>query len=185
MISIGDRMRVLLSLVLVIDLMLFSSMTGLTIIAMVVGAIAIILGMGYSYKPAAVIGLLIVSITAAAAMELSTLLETSTFISGIFGLLVPVVFLSWLVLSAEEETSANISIAREPTIASLIFAVLCVASVPLIMFVMNLLVPTITMRVTASVEIAVLAIVTIVGGVYLTRTRPSNAPGREAGNQSA
>ena len=173
MITISRETRLVLVLVAAADMMLFSRITILPFISIAVGAIMILLGIEYSYRPASVVGLLVMSVTAAASIEISTMLELANVLTALVGIFLPVSTLTWLALSAEEGENQQVSIMKKPGIIALAYALVCVWSAPLTILVTALFVPTISMRMAVMTEIAIILIATIAGGVLLMRKKPA------------
>ena len=155
------------------DLLLFSHATILTLIALGIGAAMILLGILNSYKPASVVGLIIVAIGAAGSMQLSTLLEIGAILTALIGLAVPLLLLTWTALSVEEEEPKEAFITKTPLIAALTYALLCLWTPSLVLLVMGFAIPTVSMRATATTEIAIMLVAVIIGGMILTRRKPS------------
>ena len=183
MIIFSRRVRFLMAIVAVVDLVVFSQHSILVILAQVIGAALILLGMLYDYRPSSLTGLLIVATASAAAIELPSLLEVGQIFTAIVSLAVPTFVLTWLALSAEEGESTDVLLLKRPATTALVFAVVCLFSAPIVVLVMSLLAPTISTRITPTTEIAIILIATTVGTIVLTRRAPAAArlPGTQEG----
>ncbi|MBU0624668.1 MAG: hypothetical protein KJ672_07465, partial [Candidatus Thermoplasmatota archaeon] len=116
MIIFSRRVRLLMAIVAVVDLAVFSQHSILVILAQVVGAALILLGMLYDYRPSSLTGLLIVATASAAAIELPSLLEVGQILTAIVSLAIPMFVLTWLALSAEEGESTDVLLLKRPAI---------------------------------------------------------------------
>jgi len=176
LIHLSVRVRELIILISVVVLSVFSSITLLTMTALALGTIAITLGISYSYRPASIVGLLTIYISAASAMEIHTLIETSMVITAILGMLVPVVLLGILALSFEDEENDSIVIPKRPLAISLFYGIVCVMAAPLVSLAISLLAPTIALNVNIVSQMALVFIAAVFGGIYLTRMKPTASP---------
>ena len=167
------RTRIVLLLLVTADLMAFSRITLLPLIAMAIGAATILLGIVSSYRIASMIGLLVVVTTAAASIEIPSLIELGAIMTAIVALLLPVLTLIWLALSVEEGERQQVSLRKIPAGIALAYALVCVWSAPLAILVLSLFAPTVSMRVDILAEISIMLVATIGGGVLLLRRKPS------------
>lgn len=168
-----------LAIAAVADLIVFSQHSLLVILAQIVGAALVLLGMLYAYRPSSVAGLLIAATASAAAINLPSLLEVGQVITGILSLAIPAFILTWIALSAEEGESRDVILLKRPAMVALTYALICLWSAPLVILFVGLLRPTISARTTSTTEIAIIMITTIVGGVLLTRYMPAAAGAQE------
>ena len=143
----------------------FSKTTFGTLIGVFAGDILVIAGLLNKYTPAAVFGLLVAAASTAASTDISTLTETSTLITAILGLFLPVIALAWLALSAEDE---EIRVGRRPSIVTSAYAVISLLSVPIAMAVGGTFFPAVTARMSTMTEIAIVLFVATIGAVVLT-----------------
>jgi len=153
-------------------MLVFASLDFGAIIAVLAGAVLVVAGLLNSYKPAAVVGMLLASIGAASAIQINTLTEASTLVTAIIGLFLPVIVLSWLALSAEEEI--EIRIGRRPSLVTSAYAIVCLFSVPIVVLIGGLIQPAIATRISTMTELAIALFVSAAGAVALTSgTLPS------------
>lgn len=176
MIHLSVRIRELIIVLCVVVMSVFSNITLLTMTALALGTLAITLGISYSYRPASIVGLLTIYVSAASTMEIPTLIETSLVITAILGMLVPVVLLGILALSFEDEENDSIVIPKRPLAMSLFYGIVCVMAAPLVSLVISIVAPTIALNVNIVSQMALVFIVAIFGGVYLTMTKAAAAP---------
>lgn len=153
-------------------MLVFTRATGLTLIAMAIGAITAFMGMWYTYRQASAIGVLIISGAAAAAIEITSLTEVGALITTTFGLVIPVIVLMLVSLSAESEETKNVVLRRRPIIMIVGFITVCVLSVPLFALVMSLVAPGVATRLPVLTEAAILLVVTIGALTALTWREP-------------
>jgi hypothetical protein len=171
-IAISRGVRLILVIAASVDLVLFSQHGLLVIIAQAMGTVLIMLGLQSSYRPASLLGLLLVATASASAIELPSLLEVGQIITGLVSLAIPMLVLTWLALSAEEGESADVLLLKRPAIIAITFTLICLFSAPLVILVVSLFAPTTSMRITPMTEIAIILIVTVGGAVALTRRVP-------------
>jgi hypothetical protein len=157
-----------LVIIAVIDLALFSNMTVFGLIAYVIGALGLALGILYSYKPSAIVGLLLTGVAGAASMEFTSLLDTGPLFAAIVGLMIPMFVITWIALSLHEESSRETWPARKTVSVSVLYAGLVLVSTPLISLLLSLFVPSVTTRFTTVTEAAILFVVLTVSAVILT-----------------
>jgi len=183
LIVISLRTRIVLLLLVTADLMVFSRITLLPLIAMAIGAATIVLGIVSLYRIASVLGLLVVISTAAASIEIPSLLELGAILTAIVALLLPIMTIIWLALSVEEGENQQVSFRRRPGAIALIFALMCVWSAPLVILILSFFAPTVSTRVGTLTEISILLVVTIAGAMLMFRRRASGtvAPKPEGG----
>jgi hypothetical protein len=172
-----------MAIVAIVDLAVFSQHSVLVILAQTIGAALILLGMFYDYRPSSLTGLLIVATASAAAIELPSLLEVDLILTAIVSMAIPMFVLTWLALSAEEGETTDVLLLKRPATIALVFALVCLSSAPIMVLVMNLLAPTISMRITPTTEIAIILIATTAGSIVLTRRASAAArpPGTQEG----
>ena len=136
-----------------------------TLIGVLAGDILVIAGLLNKYMPAAVSGMLVATASTGASTDIYTLTETSTLMTAILGLFLPVIVLTWLALSAEEE---EISVGRRPSLVTSAYAVISLLSVPIAIAVGGLFAPAVSTRISTMTEIAIVLFVATVGAVVLT-----------------
>jgi len=140
-----------------------------TLIGVLAGDILVIAGLLNKYMPAAVSGMLVATASTGASTDIYTLTETSTLMTAILGLFLPVIVLAWLALSAEDE---EISVGRRPSLVTSAYAVISLLSVPIAMAVGGVFAPAISARISTMTEIAIVLFVATIGAVILTSGTP-------------
>ncbi len=165
----------------VVDVLLFISAGPLALLAISVGAITILFGIVFAYKPAAISGLLIVSIAAGVSIQIPTLTELGYILMTMLGLLLPILVLFWLCFS-DEEGEAQVPVVR-PSLWAVAFAVTCMLSVPLFVMVLGFLAPALSISLAIITEIAVMLLTATVLGIALLwrQTRASKSVSQEGG----
>lgn len=156
----------------VLDLMIFSHLTILPMIAILIGAVVIFLGIEYSYRPASIVGMLVVAIAASASISIPSLLTLSNLLTAMVGLLLPLLILIWLALSTEEGEAQEVTVVRNAALVSVGYALVCIWSAPIAILVVSLFSPTLAMNVSILVEISILLVITVAGGVLMMRRTP-------------
>ena len=163
--------RILLVLLSVFVLLAFSKADPMTLLSVGIGTAAMLIGLGYAYRPASVAGMLLTALGAASAIEIPTVLDFGNMMTGILGLLIPVSLLAWIALAAEERNTEYPLPNRRALLLTALFSLACLWSVPLAVFVTGLFVPGASMRMTAISEISVLLVATaILGTMVMFRT---------------
>ena len=164
----GPRVRMLLVFASSIALILvFSSMNVYTLFFTALGGGIMLLAFFSYYRVAAVFGLLLVAISAAASSEVTTLTEAGQLFTAVVGLIIPIIGLTLFALSSEFEGDHRLR-QRRPFIVSGSFAAACLAVVPLSITVVGALTPSLTSRVEGLVEMAFVLLVASVGATVLT-----------------
>ncbi|MFH1579395.1 MAG: hypothetical protein ABIE25_04470 [Thermoplasmatota archaeon] len=184
MIAFSRRVRLILVVVASIDLAVFSEHSFLVVLAQAMGTVLILLGLQSTYRPSALVGLLLTATASASAIDLPSLLEVGQIITAIGSLAIPMFVLTWLALSAEEGESTDVILLKRPAIVALTFALICLFSAPAVILVMSLLAPTTAMRLTPMTEISIMLIVTVVGAIALTRRVPETTTISETREQT-
>jgi hypothetical protein len=159
--------KILLILAVVADILVFSSATSLSIAFIGIGTAMILLGILYSYRLSSIVGFLIVSTVAANGADITSLTEIGPLMTALVGLLLPLFFLMWLALAAEEDAHMA-PLMRRPLAISLVYAFICLWCVPLLVLALGVFFPTVFARVSTMTEIALMLTVTITGGIALT-----------------
>ena len=173
MITVSRWQRIAILSVSVADLMIFSRMTIMPLIAMIVGVFVLFLGLEYSYRPASVPGLLVVATTSSASIHIASLATLGQVLTAIIGLLIPLLMLIWLALSAEEGDTQNVAVVRGAAATSVGYALACIWSVPITLLIVSLFAPTVAIGVSTFSEVSIMLVITILGGILILRRTPS------------
>lgn len=161
MTALSTSVKAALAVAAMVDLATFSGISILKLIAFGAGTGLILLGQIYSYRQPAAAGLLIVSATAAASVELSTLLEARFMLIGVIGLLIPVAVLAWVSLTLQDEEPVEEASARRPMVLASAYGALCILSVPAALLIVSLVSPGVSLRTTTMTEGAIILITAI------------------------
>jgi hypothetical protein len=154
------------------DLMIFSRLTIFPLMAISVGIVVMFLGLEYSYRPASVIGMLVVALAASASISIPSLLTIGDLLTAFIGLLLPLLMLIWIALSAEEGENQQVAVIRRAAYVSVAYSLVCLWSAPLIVLVISLFTPTVAMSVSTLSEISIMMVATIAGGLVVLRRKP-------------
>ncbi len=173
MIRISRWQRIVVLLLTVADLMLFSRLTIMPLVAIVIGVFTMFLGLEFSYRPASVVGMLVVAITVSASIAISSLITIGAILTAMLGLLLPLVMLIWIALSAEEGDTQSVAVVRRAAVLSVGYALVCIWSAPLTILVVSLFTPTIAMSASTLAEIAIILVATIAGAIIALRRKPA------------
>lgn len=164
--------RMILLIVAALTILLFSNLVAITIILIITGTILVMLGIAIVYRPTSAIGLLLVAIGAAMSVQLESLTEMRMFIVAVIGLFVPIFIISWVALSPKIEGTSQPVLIRKPVLITVLYASICLVSVPAVVFLVSLFLPTMSMRISIMTEMAIILLVAIGGAVILTFRNP-------------
>ena len=165
--KIGREERTAIAVFAIIDLMLFSQLSTGTLLGMLVAAALVVLGLITYSRPTSVVGMLLASGSAAASLEGLSLTIVGDLLNIAIGLLIPVYLLAWVSFSAEVEPRQFMFRARPATLTA-IFASACLLSVGAAALVLGLVVPAMSIGMSALMEIAIVLLVAAFGLILLT-----------------
>ena len=148
-------------------ILVFSSMNTYTLIILFIGAVTMALAFFSYYRPGAVLGLLLVGISAAASLEVDTLVEASMITTAVVGLMLPITLLTLFALSSEVEERSVIR-RRRPMLVAGAYAGVCVMSVPVFVASVGLVLPSVTAKLSVLSETAILLLFISLGATLLT-----------------
>lgn len=160
--------KILVVATLLVAISVFTRATPLTLVALVLGGVLIVLGSLYLYRSGAMMGVMIVAMGAASSIELDSLVEISTVLTAILGLVVPLFLLALHALGAGQGDIRAMSVRSRPAITALSFCLACVLITPLTVGLMGLVVPTATIRLSVTAETAIVLLVLAAGSILLT-----------------
>ena len=172
MIALSKSIKLVILVLVAADFMIFSRITILPLVAMMVGVALSGIGIESSYRPASLFGLLIITTTAATSIEIPSLLDIGDIMIAFIGILLPSLAMIWLALSIEEGETLEVLFMKGPTAISLGYALVCVWSAPLVILVLSFFLPTVSTRVTILSEISIILVTAIAGAVFILRKRP-------------
>ena len=167
-------LRMLIVVIAVADILVFSKASGLILLTMGVGATTIFMGILFAYRPASAIGAIIVAIGAASSIEIPTLTEVSPLLTAIFGLLIPIFILVPVATSIEQGELRGSILKRKPAIASALYLLGCIFSVPVTVFLLSLFSPELSTRSSTMAESAILLLIAITGAVIVAGMNPKS-----------
>ncbi len=153
--------------------MVFSRLTILSLAAIAIGVFTMFLGLEFSYRPASVIGLLAVAVTASASITILSLDTIGAVLTAMIGLLLPLLVLIWIALSAEEGDKQEVAVVRKSAALSVLFAIICLWSAPLAILAISFFAPTVAMSASTLTEISIVIVVTIGGALLVLRRKPA------------
>jgi hypothetical protein len=180
-----ETVSVAVSAIAIVDLALFSDMSALTLVAYLIGAFGLVLGIFYSYRPSSVIGALVIGAAAAASMESATILDASPLMAAIIGLIAPMAAISWIALSVQEEGSPEFLPPRRTVTLSAVYASAILAVTPASLFLLSILFPGVITRLTAVSEVSVMMIALIISSLFLTRQSLSQKASQPVAKQES
>jgi hypothetical protein len=164
-------MRFLLLAIAVVDLLVFSRLTGLSILASALGSVMILLGIAYNYRLASALGLLVISVGAGASITITTLTDVSTVLTAFLGLLLPLFLLAYIALSADEG-EAPPPLARRPILVSVGYMTGCILSAPVAILLLGVLTPGVALRVVTMTEMGIVLVTATTLGIVLSYREP-------------
>ncbi len=148
---------------------MFSILSVFTILALGIGTVVIVLGMMYGYRPAAVIGLMILAGISAAALHLETILAANVLMTAVLGRLIPLLVIAVLSLMADEpDLRVTIPTIRPFTIA-LILGSGCLFAAPVFGLILGLINPAFTTSLNLMNEIGIMMLISVIGAIVVTR----------------
>jgi len=152
--------------------LVFAQVTLAVLIPVVIGVGLVMLGIAIAYRAPAAIGLLAILATMAFSVEVPTLTDAEGVLRAAISVFSPAVILAWAALSAEPGDERSIPIMSRPnavlvgTVAALLLAV------PLFVFLVGVLFPTVSTRVSTMAEISILLACITASGMILNRSTP-------------
>lgn len=165
-------LRVMILIVAVGDMLAFSRVVASTLIFYAIGTVMILLGLAYFYRPASVIGLIVVSAVAASAMSLTTVSTVSSLLTALLGLFVPAVAIAVIAFSAEVEGPLMASVQKKPLALSMLLGMMCIMSAPVAILVIALLFPPVSTNLNTISEVAIILTTTAAVGTAVTSRGP-------------
>lgn len=172
MITISRWQRIAVIILATADLMVFSRLTIFPLLGIIIGIVAMFLGLAYSYRPASVVGMLVVAVSASASISIPSLLTIGDLLTAIVGLLLPLLMLIWIALSAEEGDNQQVAVIRKAAYISVGYSLVCLWSAPIAVLVISVFAPTIAMSISTLGEIAIIMVATIASGLLVLRRKP-------------
>ncbi len=172
MITVSRWLRIAVIILATADLMAFSRLTIFPLLGVIIGIVAMFLGLVYTYRPASVVGMLVVAIAASASISIPSLLTIGDLLTAIVGLLFPLLMLIWIALSAEEGDNQQVAVLRKAVYISVGYSLICLWSAPIAVLVISLFSPTIAMSISTLGEIAIIMVATIISSLIVLRRKP-------------
>jgi hypothetical protein len=165
--------KVILTVVAMIDLLAFSSVTTGTMLAFMVSTALVVLGIGSLYRPSAMVGFVIATIAAAISIEIDTMTVLGTMLTATFGLFFPVTILGWIALSAEQTDLPLISLRSRETAFNILYSVCVLIAVPVFATLIGVFFPSMSVSISLLMEIAIILMVATVLGIIMTSREPT------------
>jgi hypothetical protein len=176
----GQYGKVVLTVIAIVDLLAFSSVTTGTMIAFMVSTALIVLGIGSMYRPSAIVGFAIAAIAATISIEIDTMTVLGTVLTATIGLFVPITVLGWIALSAEQTEQHLISLRGRETISTILYAASVLVAVPIVAVLAGALSPGLSASISLLMETAIMLMAATVLGIILTSREPrTEAPESE------
>lgn len=171
MTSVQRQMRFLLLAIAVVAVLVFSRLTGFTILTAALGSVMIALGIAYNNRQASALGLLVVSVVAAASITITTLTDVSTVLTALLALLLPLFLLAYIALSAEEG-EAPPPLARRPVLVSVGYMTGCILSAPIVVLLLSVLTSGVALRIVTMTEMGIILVTATALGIALSYREP-------------
>jgi hypothetical protein len=166
---LDDAAKLLVIATLLTAMSVFTKATPLTLIALFLGGAMVALGSLYSYRPGAVLGVVIVATGVASSIHLDSVLDVSAVLTAFLGLLLPLFLLALHALGSEQWGGRILPVRGRPAIIALLFCVVCVMSAPMAIGLMSTALPTMTLRLSGTAETAIMLLAATIGSILLTR----------------
>ncbi len=151
----------------VVAIMVFSRMSAYSLFVLAFGASIMLLAFAIYYRPAALFGLLLVAISATMSVEVDTLIESAPLMTALFGVVLPMTFLTLFALSVEGHGEVGY-VQRRPALVGAAYVAGCLLSVPAIIALTALVFPHMSLRFYGMTEISILLMFSAVVAVALT-----------------
>jgi hypothetical protein len=171
--DLGRDQRIVIAIAAVIVLMMFSQIGTSTLLGMLVAAALIVLGLVSYSRPTCVVGMMLVSGSAAASIGQQSLTVVGNLLNMALGLFVPIYLLAWIALSAEEE-HMQILVRKGPALVTAIYATVCLLSVGVSAFILGVVAPAVSIGMSALMEIAIVLLTVTLGITVLTFRNPES-----------
>ncbi len=155
-------------------MLIFTEVTLSTLIPILVGVSLIILSVGMSYRPPAVVGILTILAVSALATDIATLTDARNLFAATVSLYVPSLIMMWAALSAERDDDYELRMMTRPFGRFVIAAIVCLLSVPVFAVVLGILQPSMSMRLSTMAEMSLLLLVTSTTAFLLARSSPDS-----------
>ena len=160
--------KVLYVVVAIADLLAFSRVTGLSLMATGIGTALVFLGIIYHDRNSGIIGVLIVAVAAAGSVYYDDFTQSGQILSGIVGTLAPVFALTWIALAAPEREEEQSRLPRASILVSTAYILVSIWAAPLCILAIGIMVPSLSIRVGTMTQGAIVLLVAVTGGVLLT-----------------
>jgi hypothetical protein len=177
--EIGRTAKMILALAAIAVIMMFSEMRAGTLLATIIGAGLILLGLASYYRPGCMAGLMITAGSAAISNNPGSLTVVASWLNAVFGILIPVYILTWVSLNSAYEESNQLILRSRASAYTLTFMLACLLSVPIAALILGLVAPTISTAMSVLTEIAIMLTVVTAGLILLTSMRPRAGPTAE------
>jgi len=184
---IGRNAKLVLALAAILVILMFSEMNAGTLLATLVGAALVMLGIASYYRPASMAGLMIAAGSAAVSNDPGSLTVLASWLNAVLGLLVPIYVLTWVSLNSGSEESSEIVFRSKASAYTVMFILACILSVPIAALVMGFVSPRFSVTVSVLTEVAIMLTVATAGLILLTSQRPQKGtiaePTSETGSE--
>ena len=174
--EIGRTVKMILALAAVAVIMMFSEMRAGTLLAAVVGALMILLGLASYYRPACIVGLMLTAGSAAVSNDPGSLTVVASWLNAVFGILIPVYILTWASLNSTHEESYRMMLRSKASAYTLTFMLACLLSVPIAALLLGITSPRVSTAMSVLTEIAIMLTVATAGLILLTSIGPRANP---------
>lgn len=170
--KITRTVKGVLALLAVAAMLAFSQVNPGILLASILGAGLVMIGLASYYRPASVAGLVIAAGSAAISNNPGSLAEVPSWLNAVLGLLVPTYVLAWVALTSGAEESYELMIRSKASAYTVMFMLACLLSVPVASLVVGALYPSFSVAMSPMAEIAIMLLVATVGVILLTSQAP-------------
>jgi len=156
--------------------LVFAEVTLSVLIPIMVGVALMMMGVAIAYRPPAVVGMLTVITMAAVAIDVSTLTDAGSVFAATISIYLPSLFMAWASLSSEPGDTYELRLRTWPFARLVATAVVCIMSVPLFVFLLGIVLPGVSMRVSTMAEMSILLLAASAAALMFARSSPTLKP---------
>lgn len=172
---LGTRVKIGIAVAATVVVLMFGEMNPSALLAIIIGALLMVLGIYSLYRPAAVIGAMLAIIGAGVAVSVNSVTDVGSLLTAVLGLFVPVYVVMSCALWSEDEEGTELAPRRRPTVQAAGFAVVTLMSVPLVSLVLGVFFPAISIHMSIMSEAAIMLLATACGVIVMTGRVPRTA----------
>lgn len=181
MTEVNWQSRMIVSGLAIFSLMVHSGGDTASLVGISAGGALLMLGLWTMFRIASIAGFLIMTGISALFMDLDTMTDVQNVVFAVVGLFVPSLAAAWAALTAEDEHGHVLNLRTRAVAIAAIYGIVCMISVPIVMILSGVVMPSISSEVPVMVEIAILLLVASIPVAYFFSVEPERA---ETGEES-